>query len=137
MELCNDTITVFNSKLDKTVGADTYYPTVISGVSWYLQTVTTVDHSGLRAANQFTVRVPVGADFSGKTYVTPDQFAVCEDPALVFTLKAGDLIVHGAVLEEGLRPADLQKRFAEVVTILGVTDNRRAPRGKHWKVVGK
>lgn len=137
MKLCEDTITVFNAKYDRAAGADVYIPTVISGVSWYLHTVTNVDNSGLRAANQFTVRVPVDANFSGKEYVSPSEFASAEDPSGLFTLKAGDLIVHGAVAEEGLRPADLQKRFDEVVTILAVTDNRRAPRGRHWKVVGK
>lgn len=137
MKLCEDTITVFNAKYDRTAGADVYIPTVISGVSWYLHTVTNVDNSGLRAANQFTVRVPVDANFSGKKYVSPSEFASAEDPSGLFTLKAGDLIVHGAVGEEGLRPADLQKRFDEVVTVLAVTDNRRAPRGRHWKVVGK
>ena len=138
MKLCNDTITIFNARLDQAAGYDVYYPTVISGVSWYLHTITTVDGSGLRAANQFTVRIPVDADFSGKKYVSPKEFAACDDPGAVFTLKAGDIIVHGAVTEAtGLRPAELQKRFDEMVTVLAVTDNRRAPHGKHWKVVGK
>ncbi|MGN0307402.1 MAG: hypothetical protein ACI4DN_04200 [Lachnospiraceae bacterium] len=47
------------------------------------------------------------------------------------------MIIKGEIpTEENLRPADLKKRFSEYVTILGVTDNRRAPRSKHWKVVG-
>lgn len=35
MKLCNDTITVFNAKLDQTLDATVYVPTVIHGVSWY------------------------------------------------------------------------------------------------------
>lgn len=140
MKLCNDTITVFNARLDPDTGVDVYYPTVISGVSWYLHTVTNIDNAGgLRAANQFTVRVPVDADFSGKSYATPAAFAAAADPSQLFTLKAGDTLVHGVVegAALGMRPAELHKLYDEVVTVLAVTDNRRAPRGKHWKVVGK
>lgn len=137
MRLCNDTITVFNAKFDRDAGDDVYIPTVISGVSWYLNTITTVENGGLRAANQFTLRIPVDADSLGKVYVTPKEFADAEDGAEVFTLKAGDIIVHEAITDTGLRPKEIQERCSEMVTILAVTDNRRAPRGKHWKVVGK
>lgn len=136
MKLCDDVVTVFNARLDQATDSDVYYPTVISGVSWYLHTITTVDNSGLRAANQFTLRIPVDADFSGKTYVSPSAFATAPDPETVFTLRAGDIVVHERVTEH-LRPAELKKKFDEVVTVLAVTDNRRAPHGKHWRVVGK
>lgn len=137
VRLCDETITVFNAKYNPDTGNDEYIPTVVSGVSWFLNTITTVENGGLRAANQFTLRIPPDADFSGKTYVTPKEFADAEDGAEVFTLKAGDIIVHEAITETGLRPKDIQDRCSEMVTVLAVTDNRRAPRGKHWKVVGK
>lgn len=137
MRMCDDTITVFNAKFNRDAGIDEYIPTVISGVSWYFHTITTVESAGLKAANQFTLRIPTDADFSGKTYVTPLEFAASEDTADVFTLKAGDIIVHDAITDTGLRPKDLQTRCAEVVTVLAVTDNRRAPHAPHWKVVGK
>lgn len=138
MRLCDQTITVFNAKLDPDTGNDVYYPTVISGVSWFQQTITTVDSSGLKAANQITVRIPDDAetDFSGKSYVTPEEYATA-DPSSVFTLRAGDLLVHAAVTER-LRPAELQQRYGEAVaTVLAVTDDRRTPHAPHWKVVGK
>ncbi len=56
--MCNDTITVLNAKLDKASGDDVYRPTIISGVSWFFNTITAVDSSGLRAANQLTLRIP-------------------------------------------------------------------------------
>lgn len=136
MRLCNETITVFNAKLDPETGMDAYYPTVISGVSWYCETASTVDTSGLKAADKFTIRIPEDAGFSGKRYVPPAAYAT-GDPASVFTLKTGDIIVKGAVDQAGLRPADLQRICGELVTILGVTDNRRAPNARHWRVVGK
>jgi len=136
MRLCNEVITVFNRKLDGDSGMDRYHPTVISGASWYCEIASTVDNDGLKAANKFTIRIPADADFSGKNYVPPAAYAT-GNPAEVFTLKNGDIIVKGAVDQEGLRPADLQRLFGETVTVLGVTDNRRAPRARHWKVVGK
>ena len=77
----------------------------------------------------------MNADFSGKAYADPIAYAG-GDPNYLFTLKNGDIIVRGAVDEQGLRPADLKKKYPEIVTILGVTDNTRAPHSKHWKVVG-
>lgn len=137
MELCKDTITVFNAKLDQALGADRYHATVISGVSWYFHTLTNVGSSGLQAANQLTLRIPVDADFSGKTYVLPAVFNTLQDPGGVFTLKVGDIVVRGRVTEKDLRPSDIKERGYEMATILGVTDNRRAPHAPHWRVVGK
>ena len=136
MKKCNETITVFNAKLDEASGMDVYHSTIISGVSWYSDIASSVEGSGgLKAANKFTVRIPLDADFSGKAYADPIAYAG-GDPNNRFTLKNGDIIVKGAVHDVGLRPADLKKRFPEVVTVLGVTDSTNAPRAKHWKVVG-
>lgn len=135
MKLCNETITVLNKRLDKVTGYDIYIPTVITGVSWYCEIASTVDESGLKAANKFTIRIPENAGFSGKTYVEPVSYAD-SDPEKVFTLSNGDIIVKGMVTDSGIKPAELQSRFGDVVTVLGVTDNRRAPRAPHWKVVG-
>lgn len=137
MKHCEETITLFNAKYDSALGYDRYIPTVISGVSWFLQTITTVDSSGLRAANQFTVRIPVDADFGGKQYLKPLEYAAHPTGDGVFTIRAGDIIVHEAVTDADLRLDDLKKRFDEMVTVLAVTDDRNAPHGKHWKVVGK
>lgn len=134
MKLCDKTITVFNSRTDEENGYDVYYPTVITGVSWHCEIASTVD-DGLKAANKFTIRIPLDADFSGKAYVNPNAYAG-GDPNLIFTLKNGDIIIQGAETETGLKPADLRLRYGEVVTVLGVTDNRGNRHAQHWKVVG-
>lgn len=135
MNLCNDTITVFNAKLDKSSGNDVYFATVISGVSWFSEIVSNVDSSGLKAANKFTIRIPATADTCGKAYVSPLDYAAAEDASGLFTLRNGDIIVHGAVSVPDPRPAALHKNY-EALTILGVTDNRRTRNAPHWKVVG-
>ena len=134
MNLCNETITVFNAKYDPQADKDAYNGTVINNVSWFCEIVSTVDN-GLKAANKFTIRIPEDADFGGKTYVSPLDYADASDVSSLFTLKNGDIVVRGSVTGSDLRPADLHKSY-EAFTILGVTDNRRAPKAPHWKVVG-
>lgn len=70
MKLCNDTITVFNAKLDQTLDATVYVPTVIHGVSWYGGEKSTVDANGLKAASQYTIRIPLKADAGAKATLT-------------------------------------------------------------------
>lgn len=135
MKLCNETVTVFNRKLDTDKGWDVYNATVIQGVSWYSHIVSAVDSTGLHAANEFIVRIPIDADSSGKTYVDPITYENEAIIAGVFTLANGDFIVKGAV-DESLTPAQLKEQNLEYCTILGVTDNRRAPNAPHFRVVG-
>lgn len=52
MKLCNETITVYNAKLNQEIGDDVYYRTVISGVSWFCEIASNVDSKGLTAANK-------------------------------------------------------------------------------------
>ena len=133
MILCNETITVFNSKLDTARDKDTYNATVITGVSWFCEIVSTVD-AGLKAANKFTNRIPEDADFGGKAYATPQEYAEADDVSGLFTLRNGDIVVKGDMTGAELRPAAILK-MDDSFTILGVTDNRRA-RAPHWKVIG-
>lgn len=135
MRLCNETITVFNTRFDPDADKDVYTGTVITGVSWFCEIASNVDSSGLKAANKFTIRIPTNADFSGKAYTDPVSYKN-GDPSAVFTLQNGDIIVKGRAEDANPRPADLQKKYAEVVTVLGVTDNRRTRNAPHWKVVG-
>lgn len=137
MKLSNETITIFNAKLDTVNDLDVYTPTVIHGASWFCEIASNVDSSGLKAADKFTIRIPADANFGGKSYVDPVTYANTGDPAKQFTLKNGDIIVKGdASGATDPRPGALQKAYTDCITILGVTDNRRAPNAKHWKVVG-
>lgn len=137
MRLCDETITVFNARFDSEHDKDTYVPTVIVGASWFCEIASNVDSSGLKAADKFTVRIPLDANFGGKNYVDPVSYAAAADPSSIFTLQNGDIIVKGdAHLATDPRPATLKKAYTDCITVLGVTDNRRAPNAKHWKVVG-
>ena len=134
MNLCNETITVFNKRVENR--EHVFYPTVINGVSWWGHINTTVGEKGLLAANSITIRIPVDADFGGKTYVDEREYAASASADGIFTLANGDIIIKGTVAVAPMTPAELKAAFTGFVTVLGVTDNRRAPNAPHFRVVG-
>ena len=138
MKLCNDTITVFNARVDPEVGGNVWAGTVITGASWFATDASTVDASkgGLVAANKATIRIPVDAGTGGKQYTDPVSYASAEDVSGLWTLKGGDIVVKAAVEGDDWTPAKLKAAYADCVVILGVTDNRRAPRAPHWRITG-
>lgn len=137
MKLCTDTITIFNARFDAATDRDAYVPTVVSGVSWYDEIVSNVDSTGLKAADKYTIRIPVDADFHGKSYVDPIAYQ-SSNVLTSFTLKSGDIVVKGdASAVVNPCPSNLQKAYYEMAMILSVTDNRRAIHAKHWTVIGK
>lgn len=135
MQLSNETITVFNQKHDEAMDGDLWYGTVIKHVSWYSNMQDTVTDKGLRAANRYTIRIPEEADTGGKTYVLPPVFATAEILDSLYTFAAGDVIVKGVAPVTGQTPATLKKTY-EMCTVLGVTDNRRAPNAPHLRITG-
>jgi len=131
MHHSDNAVTLYNALYDQDAGYDTYKRTVLSGVSWFARTQTTVSgDGGLLAANEVTLRIP-GELCDG--YVTPKEY---QGGAGTWTLQPGDLIVKGEGPEATMRPADLQKAYPDMMTIVGTTDNRGS-RGAHIKVVGK
>lgn len=135
MNHCNETITVYNAKYDPSTDTTKYHRTVITGASWFGSLKSTVDGNGLKAANMYTVRIPEDASFEGKQYVDHLTFADLSDPSGAWTLANGDYIVHG-IGQDITTPSTLHVAFAEVMTILFITDNRTALFAPHWKVVG-
>ena len=133
MKLCDDVITIFNKHVED--GQYTYIPTVINGVSWYATIATTVN-DGLVAANKFVIRIPVDADFSGKEYVDSTEYGKLSSVEGVFTIANGDIIIKDALAVAPMTPAEMKANYQNYCTVLGVTDNRRAPNAPHFRVVG-
>lgn len=120
MKLCNEIVTVFNAHVDPDVGGNVWTPTVITGASWWATDASTVDtgKGGLVAVNKVIARIPE------------------ESAPADLTLKDGDLIVKGdASAMQNPTPSKLKDLYgADCATILGITDNRRAPNAPHWRV---
>lgn len=132
MKLCNDTVTLFNARHDKDADCTVYDRTVLTGVSWYGTVKSSVGDKELKAANQYTVRIPADVESEGKGYTEPDGYTGAGD----WTLNDGDIIVHGVSTLNNPSLAEIHRAHKNAITILGVTDNRRAPNAPHWKVVG-
>lgn len=137
MRLCNETVTVYNTRVNPETRMEEYIPTVLKGVSWHCQIVSRVTDAGLKAANVFTLRISESVNASGKSYTEPKEYRRSEDVSNQWTLQKGDVIVKGEA-DSALPPAKLREMYGtdRVLTVLGVTDNRRTPNAKHWKVVG-
>ena len=135
MKMCNETVTVFNRRIDDS-GDYIYIPSVISGVSWFCEIQSSVGQNGLNAANRLSVRVPVTANFYKKQYIDPKTYAKLDSVDGYFTFEMGDIIVKAVVTDMGLRPKQIQETYSDCLTIVGVTDNRRAPNAPHWRVIG-
>lgn len=145
MRDCNDTITLYNARYDWENDCDIYERTLINGVHWYNEIISAVESSGLKAANKCTLRIPTDADFGGAHYVEAGNYNPCivgeaiAGKAVIsgtsFTLRAGDIIVHGNVSDVHPRPKDLHDNY-ECITILGITDMSQKKNAPHWKVVG-
>lgn len=133
MRLCNDTVTLFNARYDRETDRTVYDRTVLTGVSWYETVKSSVGDKELKTANQCIVRIPAGVESGGKSYTPAGAYIGDGD----WTLNEGDILVKGA--SSLIRPtlAEIHKTHKDdAITILGVTDNRRAPNAPHWKVVG-
>lgn len=137
MNLCNEKITVYNRYTDPSTRYQVYLPTVISGIHWYGTNKTTPNNDGLISAKQYTLRIPIEADFSGATYAPPKAYEKLASKNGYFTLAEGDIIVKGEHIVSNAKPAYLTQNFDDVITIISVTDNRTAPNAPHWRVVGK
>ena len=136
MRLANETITVFNKRAN-TDGGYTWNPTTITGASWYESDAQTVDpQGGFVAAGKITIRIPTNADAGGKTYADPLTYRNAADVSALWTLEGGCVIVRGAVTGNTWTPKTLAAAYAGICTVMAVTDNRRAPREPHFKVVG-
>lgn len=137
MKLCDEIVTVYNARVAPEMRTEVYAPTVLRGVSWQRETVSVVVGSGLKAANRHTLRIPEEVDAGGSVWVEPKDYRAAADVCGLWTLQKGDVIVKGECTDI-LTLAQLRERFGaeNVLTVVGVTDNRHASNAKHWKVTG-
>ena len=136
MKLAGEAITLFNSKLDTAKGYDILYGTVITGVAWYGSKSAGMTTHGYRQSNTITVRIPMDAETGGKSYVDPMTYEAATHALGIYTLKADDIIVRGVVPTSGMTRKSLLDSNYEVMTVMTVTDDRRAPNAPHWKLTG-
>lgn len=118
MRLCSDTVTLRLPYLDDD-GFDAYIDYTLTGVSWYKVHLSSVSNEGLLSADQIVLRIP--AELPDLVFIPYEAWEELDDKTGYWTLHEGM-----PVLYEGIES-----------TVISFTDNRRAPHGKHWKVVLK
>lgn len=136
--ICNANITIVNRKRDSEK-KEVLMPTVIKNVSWHSSSNTS---GGNFASSHDTarVRIPIDADFGGKTYVPRIAYdaMTIEEAKEHWTLAERDIIVRGEVSEEEVSQTKLAEQFPELLLINGYSDNTDigTDRIKHWRVGG-
>lgn len=136
--ICNANITIVNRKRDSERN-EVLMPTVIKNVAWHSSSNATGGNSA-SSNDTVKVRIPIDADFGGKTYVPRvlyDAMSI-EEAKEHWTLAERDIIVRGEVTEEEISQTKLAEQFHELFLINSYSDNTDlgTDRIKHWRVGG-
>lgn len=126
-------MTVYNRYIDG--GIEKYKRSVVYGVKWENRKAANVVKSGLLAADSVVVYVPFQR---GENYVTPKFWSALEDKGQKWTLKDGDYLVKGVVVNEitsSFTISMLKAMYDNVVQIRSVdTMDAGSASLHHWQV---
>ena len=135
--ITNAVITIYNRKRR---GRDSVLiPTVISEASWFY---------GRRAArgqfidsdDSYQIRIPYGADTSGKTYIDPARYAAMteEEAAGYWTIQIDDFVLKGAFDSSVTDERSLRELTGDLFVVNTFADNtiRGSDAVKHWRIGG-
>lgn len=135
--ITNAAITIYNRR--RSGRNSVLIPTVIAEASWFY---------GRRAArgqfidneDSYQVRIPYGADTSGKTYVNPAQYAVMtdEEAAGYWTIQIDDIVLKGEYTSEVNDDRALRELTDDLFVVNTFADNtiRGSDAVKHWRIGG-
>lgn len=136
--ICNAHITIVNRKRDGGRN-EILLPTIIRNVSWHASHDASGGNS-VSSHDAVRVRIPIDADFGGKTYATRIAFDAMsiEDAKNHWTLAERDIVVRGEVTEENISQTILAEQFQDMFLINSYSDNTDlgTDRIKHWRVGG-
>lgn len=135
--ITNAAITIYNRR--RSGRNSVLIPTVISEASWFY---------GRRAArgqfidneDSYQVRIPYGADTSGKTYVNPAQYASMtdEEAAGYWTIQIDDIVLKGEYSSQVTDERELRELTGDLFVVNTFADNtiRGSDAVKHWRIGG-
>lgn len=135
--ITNAAITIYNRR--RSGRNSVLIPTVISEASWFY---------GRRAArgqfidneDSYQVRIPYGADTSGKTFVNPAQYASMtdEEAAGYWTIQIDDIVLKGEYTSEVNDDRALRELTDDLFVVNTFADNtiRGSDAVKHWRIGG-
>lgn len=131
----NDTVTIYNKVYDKAVGCDKYIRTVIKGVHFEERKGVNVIKSGMEQADGIFIAIPYSAP--KKVFLDAKAYERANSKAEFFTMRSGDIIVHGECEKEIENLKEFQAA-QEYYTITSVDFyGFGSPKMQHWEVGAK
>ena len=91
--------------------------------------------NGLKSAEVYKIRIPADIPEAGQ-YLTPQEYAVVENPDEHWTIQNDDQIVLGEFQIKIERPADLKAVFQKHCKVTSWSDNRFGTT-PHWRIGGE
>ncbi len=130
-----DDVTIYNRVYDKLFGKDVYYRTVIRGVHFEERKGANVIKSGMEQADGVFVAIPYSAP--QKVFLDAKAYERANNKTEFFTLRSGDIVVHGECEKEIENLKEFQKA-QEYYTITSVDFyGFGSTKMQHWEVGAK
>lgn len=125
--IINSDLTLYNTYYNRETGLTEYHRTHIRGVNWQGAKKSEISDKGLKNADFANIYIPMTADFEGKTYIGPRQYAQL-DPTIVkgyFTFQSNDKVVKDVIYfevtgEKGETLKDLERKYDDVLSVMSM-----------------
>ena len=135
--ITNAAITIYNRR--RKGRKSVLIPTVISEASWFYGR-RAVRGQFIDSDDSYQVRIPYGADTSGKTYVNPAQYAEMADEkaAGYWTIQIDDIVLKGEYSSQVTDERELRELTDDLFVVNTFADNtiRGSDAVKHWRIGG-
>lgn len=135
--ITNAAITIYNRR--RKGRESVLIPTVISEASWFYGR-RAVRGQFIDSDDSYQVRIPYGADTSGKTYVNPAQYAEMadEEAAGYWTIQIDDIVLKGEYSSQVTDERELRELTDDLFVVNTFADNtiRGSDAVKHWRIGG-
>lgn len=135
--ITNAAITIYNRR--RSGRESKLIPTVISEASWFYGR-RAVRGQFIDSDDSYQVRIPYGADTSGKTYVNPAQYAAMadEEAAGYWTIQIDDIVLKGEYSSQVTDERELRELTDDLFVVNTFADNtiRGSDAVKHWRIGG-
>lgn len=135
--ITNAAITIYNRR--RKGRESVLIPTVISEASWFYGR-RAVRGQFIDSDDSYQVRIPYGADTSGKTYVNPAQYAEMadEEAAGYWTIQIDDIVLKGEYSSQVTDERELRDLTDDLFVVNTFADNtiRGSDAVKHWRIGG-
>lgn len=132
-------ITIYNRRMNE-FRNEVLYPTVIKNCTWYYAHIVSGSQM-MDNADEYSVRIPIDADFGGKQYIAAHEYAELpdEEAPKYWTISKNDIVVRGeydtGVIDNQMV---LASQTDDIFVVSTYADNtiRGSRKVKHWRVGG-